>query len=107
MLLSLLLFLRLEEDPAVVQWQVLQILRHPPPDKYPRESGFNSFLKFFLHLHLHVRILTGLQGIEESAPPRLRRSFWGTTVAVMKVVLLGEFSGEFPEPHISPDFLTM
>ena len=53
------------------------ILRHPPPHKYPRESCFNSFLKFFLHLNLHIGILTGLQGIEGSVPPRLRHSFWG------------------------------
>ena len=77
MLPSLLLFLRLEEDPVVVLKQVLRILRHPPPQEYPRNSGFNLFFEFILHLHLHVGILTGLQGIEESALPRLRRSFWG------------------------------
>jgi len=43
----------------------------PPPQEYPRKSGFNLLLEFILHLHLHVGILTGLQRIEESAPPRM------------------------------------
>ena len=52
----------------------------PPPSSAARilkKVSFNLLLEFILHLQLNVGILTGLQGIEESAPPYLRRSFWG------------------------------
>jgi len=77
MFLSLLLSLRLEEDPGSNQHLLLQLLRLYPPPRLLRGSDFYSILKLFRHLFLYDGTLTDPQEIEGSAPPFLRRSFWG------------------------------
>jgi len=77
MFLLLLQFLRLEEDPGSDQHLLLQPLRLRPPQRSLRRLGFFSILKLFRHLNLYDGIHTELLEIEGSAPPFLRRSFWG------------------------------
>ena len=50
----------------------------PPPSSatwFSKKVTFKLFPRFFHHLYLLYGILTGLQEIEGSAPPYLRRSF--------------------------------
>ena len=76
-LLLLLRSLRLEEDPDLTQHLLLQLLRLRPPPSILRGLGFYSILRLFRHLYPYDGTLTDLQEIEGSAPPFLRRSFWG------------------------------
>ena len=63
--------------PRLKQHLLLQLLRLCPLPRLLRGLGFHSILKLFRHLYLYDGTLTDLQEIEGSAPPFLRRSFWG------------------------------